>query len=132
MSKDEKDTKKELGSNPKDLLGAKKAQLNLVPASSMIYQALAMENGAIKYGAYNWRSNKVVASIYVAACMRHLMAWYDSGEELAEDSGVPHLGHALACLGILVDASTGGNMIDDRPVPGATAKLIKQWEKKSK
>lgn len=120
-----------LGTNPKDLLGAKKVSLNLVPASSLIYQALAMEDGAKKYGPYNWRANKVIASIYIAAAMRHLQAWHD-GEEVAEDSQKPHLAHALACLGIIVDAKETGNLVDDRPLPGAASKLIKEWEKGTK
>lgn len=124
--------KQALGTNPKDLLGIKKVQLNLVPASSIIYQALAMEDGAMKYGPYNWRSNKVIASIYVAAAMRHLQAWYDAGETLASDSKKPHLGHALACIGIIVDAIETGNLVDDRPVPGAASKLIAEWEQKKK
>lgn len=115
--------------NPKDLLGLKKVQLDLVPASSIIYQALAMEDGATKYGAFNYREKPVKASIYVAAAMRHVMAWYD-GEENATDSGKPHLAHALACLGILVDAKETGNLIDNRPYPGAAAKLIARFEKK--
>ncbi len=120
-----------LGTNPKDLLGIKKVQLNLVPASSIIYQALAMEDGARKYGPFNWRSNKVIASIYIAAAMRHLQAWQD-GEELAEDSQKPHLAHALACIGIIVDAKETGNLVDDRPLPGAASKLIAEWEKNKK
>jgi hypothetical protein len=122
----------QMGPNPKDLVGAKKVQLNLVPASSIIYQALAMEDGARKYGPYNWRDNKVLASIYVAACMRHIAAWYDSREENATDSKKPHLGHALACLGIIVDALETGNLIDDRPTPGAAARLIAELEAKKK
>jgi hypothetical protein len=125
------DDKATLGTNPKDLVGAKKVQLNLVPASSIIYQALAMEDGAAKYGPFNWRSNKVIASIYVAACMRHLQAWFD-GEEEASDSHKPHLAHAIACLGILIDAKETGNLKDDRPVPGAAGKLIAEWEEKKK
>ena len=129
MEKKDDKSKAPLGTNPKDLLGVKKAQLNLVPASSTIYQALAMQDGAKKYGPYNWRENKVIASIYVAAAMRHLQAWYDSGEELAEDSKMPHLGHCMACLGIIIDAKETGNLVDDRPIPGAAAKLIKDWTK---
>lgn len=129
MNEDNK-AKPVLGTNPKDLLGIKKVQLNLVPASSIIYQALAMEDGSRKYGSFNWRSNKVIASIYVAAAMRHLLAWNDEREELAADSGKPHLGHALACIGIIVDALETGNLVDDRPLPGAAAKLIAKWEKK--
>lgn len=119
-----------VGTNPKDRLGLKKVQLNLVPPSSIIYQALAMEDGARKYGPYNWRANKVIASIYVAAAMRHLQAWFD-GEEVAPDSQKPHLGHVLACLGILVDAKETGNLVDDRPLPGAAGRLIVQLEKKA-
>ncbi len=122
---------KELGPNPKDLLGIKKVQLNLVPPSSTIYQALAMEDGAQKYGPYNWRDNKVIASIYIAAAKRHIDSWLD-GEECASDSKKPHLGHALACLGIIVDALETGNLIDDRPKPGPTARLIEKWKKGNK
>ena len=122
----------EKGTNPKDLLGMKKIPVHLVPPASLLYQALAMKDGARKYGPYNWRKNKVITSIYVSAAMRHLLAYYD-GEEVAEDSGVPHLAHALACLGIIVDALETGNLVDDRPEPGATAKLLSRYvEKESK
>lgn len=121
---------KQLGMNPKDLLGLKKVRLNLVPPSSIIYQALAMQDGAVKYGPYNWRANRVIASVYVDAAMRHIQSWFD-GEELASDSQKPHLGHAMACLGIIIDALETGNLADDRPLPGAAAKLIAKWETKS-
>lgn len=118
--------KRKLGANPKDLLGMRKVPLSLVPPSSTIYQALAMKDGARKYDPYNWRSNKVVASIYVDACKRHLDAWFD-GEGEADDSGVPHLGHALACIGIIVDAFESGNLIDNRPPAGPAARLLKKF-----
>ena len=60
-----------------------------------------------------------------------LMAWLD-GEENAADSGKPHLAHALACLGIIVDAKETGNLVDDRPLPGVAAKLIAELEQKKK
>lgn len=123
-------TAQDAGTNPKDLLGMRKVPLNLVPPASMVYQALGMKNGAVKYGPWNWRANKVIASIYIGAAMRHLMAWLD-GEEVASDSGVPHLGHALACIGILVDALETGNLVDDRPLPGATPKLLERYAEKS-
>jgi hypothetical protein len=119
-----------LGTNPKDLLGTKKVNLHLVPPASTLYQALAMEDGARKYGPYNWRANKVIATIYVDAAMRHILSWLD-GEENASDSGVPHLGNALACLGILVDAKETGNLVDNRPLPGSMASLIARFEKKT-
>ena len=117
--------------NPKDLIGIKKPRLYTVPPASIIYQALAMQNGAEKYGAYNWRQKKVVASIYIDAALRHLFAWLD-GEENATDSGLPHLAHALACVGIIVDAKETGNLVDDRPTPGASAKLIERYTKDGK
>lgn len=106
---------KALGSNPKDLLGIKKPDISKIPAVALMHESLAMMDGAGKYGAYNWRDNKVVASIYIAACFRHLTLWAE-GEEEADDSGCHHLGHARACLGILLDALETGNLIDDRPV----------------
>lgn len=72
-----------------------------------------MLDGEIKYGHRNWRDKKVVARIYIDAATRHLQAWAE-GEEIAPDSGVHHLGHARACLGILLDAQETGNLIDDR------------------
>lgn len=116
----------ELGSNPKDLIGIKKPRIHLVPPASIVYQALGMQNGAEKYGPYNWRDNKVIASIYVDATQRHLLAWFD-GEDIASDSKVPHLAHSIACIGIIIDALETGNLIDDRPKPGATAKLIERY-----
>jgi len=124
------DVKPPLGTNPKDLLGMKKVNLHLVPPASILYQALAMEDGAVKYGPYNWRQNKVIATIYIDAAQRHLLQWLD-GEENASDSGKPHLAHALACIGIIVDALETGNLVDNRPTPGSMSRLIAKFEKKT-
>ena len=121
-------TKKSLPPNPKDLIGIRKVNLALVPPSSLIEQARAMENGAEKYGAYNWREFPVQAMIYLSAAQRHLADWLD-GEENSSDANVHHLGHALACIGILVDAMHSGNLIDNRPLPGPAAKLLERYEK---
>lgn len=115
--------------NPKDLIGIKKPRLSLVPPSGLIYAALAMGNGADKYGAYNWREKKVQAMIYLDAAMRHLQSWQD-GEENASDSGIPHLGHALATILILIDAKETDCLIDNRPKTGAAAALIERFTKK--
>ena len=82
--------------NPKDRIGTTKPQLHLVPAALSIHVARAMEDGAAKYGAYNWRGKKVRATVYISAMLRHLLDYLD-GEDCAEDSGVHHLGHAAAC-----------------------------------
>lgn len=114
---------KALGVNPKDLVGQTKADISLVPSVGIAHTAHAMMDGARKYGPYNWRGNSVKARVYVAAAMRHLMQWLD-GEEVAEDSGTHHLGHAAACCMILMDAQAFGNLHDDRPSPVPLAEQL--------
>jgi len=121
------------GVNPKDQMGMMKLPMfSVIPPASMIYEARAMQYGAhlapkadgtLGYGRYNWRENKVVMSIYLDAIVRHLLGLYD-GEDNADDSGVPHLGHIKACCGILADAKENGNLVDDRPTPGPAARLL--------
>lgn len=116
-----------VGINPKDLIGVKKPNLALVPPSSALYQAQAMMDGAAKYGPYNWRENPVLAMVYIAAAQRHIASYLD-GEDIDPKSGVPHLGHGLACLGILADATETGNLKDDRPVKGPAADMVRRFE----
>lgn len=113
--------------NPKDLIGAKKVSLSKLPAVAIVHAAHAMMNGAEKFGSYNWREKKVQAEIYIDAALRHITAWNER-EECASDSGVHHLGHAMACLAILLDAQETGNLVDNRPLasdayPKALARL---------
>ncbi len=103
--------------NPKDLLGQKKVSLTKIPPAALAHCADAMMDGTAKYSKYNWREKHVQAEIYVDACLRHLLSWYD-GEEVATDSGVHHLGHAMACCAILLDAQANGCMVDNRPNHG--------------
>ena len=105
------------GLNPKDRVGVRKVSLTKLPPAALAHAGFAMMNGAEKYGPYNWRDKPVIASIYVDAAERHLNAWFD-GEEEATDSGAHHLGHAMACLAIILDAQESGNLIDDRPAAG--------------
>ena len=118
---------KALTTNPKDIFGAKKVSLSKLPAVAVAHAAHAMMDGARKYGAYNWRDKRVIASIYVDAAKRHLDDWFE-GIKRADDSGVHHLGHAIACCAIILDAEETGNLIDDRPVingsAGVTARVF--------
>ncbi len=109
--------------NPKDQIGLTKAPLRLVPPALVIEVAAAMKNGAEKYGPYNWREQAVSLNVYIEAALRHIYAFMD-GEEVAEDSGVKHIAHAAACLGIILDAASIDKLIDDRPTPGAAATLM--------
>ncbi len=114
--------------NPKDLVGAKKAPLGVVPPSLVPFVAPAMAVGANKYGPFNWRKQPVQAMTYIEAAERHILAWVD-GQENAEDTGVHHLAHALAGLAILADAISADNLIDNRPSPGPTADILRDQDK---
>ena len=102
--------------NPKDIIGSTKLPLHLWPATATAEGCIALHNGAEKYGRMNWRAIPVRASIYYAAMLRHMAAWFD-GEEVDEE-GVRHLGSALACAAILADAQAAGTLVDDRNIPG--------------
>ncbi len=123
MSESPKDNRE---MNPKDRIGLKKVPLHLLPTAGLIHEAMAMRNGAVKYGPFNWREKKVIATVYIAACQRHLLAWLD-GEENAADSGLHHLGHAKACLGIILDAEATDSLDDDRPPAGAAQRLLDKY-----
>lgn len=113
-------------SNPKDIIGASKIPLHLWPETATILGTLACMDGALKYGRSNYRAIGVRSTIYVDAAKRHLNAWLE-GEECAPDSGVPHLGHALACIAIIVDAEAAGKLNDDRNVKGGYHEMIEKW-----
>lgn len=110
------------GGNPKDIIGRSKLPLHLWPMTATAMGSIAMLNGALKYGRANWRAINVNASVYVDACQRHLTAWFEGNE--CDEEGVPHLGSALACIAILIDAKAAGTLNDDRQVEGGYQELI--------
>ncbi len=100
--------------NPKDALGIKKAPLSTLPTGPMYEVALAMLEGARKYGRHNYRVMGVKASVYYDATMGHLTAWWE-GEDFDSVSGLHHLAKAMACLAVVRDSMMMENWIDDRP-----------------
>ncbi len=100
--------------NPKAAYGATKPSVGLIPPIALLHEAMAFEDGARKYGAYNWRTNPVEAMTYVHAIYRHLGLWLD-GDELTSDTNVHNLGAIRACCGILLDSIEAGILIDNRP-----------------
>lgn len=119
------------GINPKDALGLAKVDLSVVPPAAMLHLASAMMDGAVKYGPFNWRENEVLARVYVAAAMRHLLQFLD-GENVDPVSQVHHLAHAMACCAIVLDADETGNLDDNRPLPGAAGRMIRRWNGETK
>jgi hypothetical protein len=114
--------------NPKTKYGQAKPGLSSIPQTAIIHLGLAMENGRNKYGLYNWREKTVSSTIYVDAAWRHLASWMD-GEDVAEDSGVHHLGHVMACCAILLDAFEQGKLNDNRGTKGKFPEVIKRLTK---
>jgi hypothetical protein len=107
-----KDTSK--ASNPKDMVGIKKAPMSTVPTGVLMEVGVAMLEGALKYGRHNYRSIGVRSSVYYDAALRHLGAWWE-GEDRDPDSGLSHITKCIASLVVLRDAMRQGNLNDDRP-----------------
>lgn len=100
--------------NPKDAVGIRKAALSMVPFTVIFELALAMLEGARKYGRHNYRRAGVRGSVYFDANMRHMAAWYE-GEDIDPDSGLSHVTKAIASLVVLRDSMIRDNWVDDRP-----------------
>lgn len=79
-----------------------KPRPSLVPAEALRGAIAALDLGAAKYGAGNWREipEADFARLYRDAFLRHVIAAW-AGEAIDGDSGNPHLDHALACLLLL-------------------------------
>lgn len=88
--------------------------MHLLPPVALEMTAWVHGLGAAKYGAWNWRQNRVQAMTYVGAILRHLTAWTD-GEDVDPESGVSHLAHIAAGCNILMDAAHAGMLVDNRP-----------------
>jgi hypothetical protein len=100
--------------NPKDAIGSLKPPLSCIPSQPLFILGAALLSGSLKYGRHNYRAIGVRSSVYYDACLRHLMSWWE-GEDTDPESGVHHLGHAMACLVILLDVMETDLLNDDRP-----------------
>lgn len=109
--------------NPKTRYGMAKPSMSNVPPIGLMEVGAVMVLGAKKYGPMNWREDKVSASVYYNAMMRHLFAWWD-GQDCDEESEQKHLAHVAACAMILVDAMWARQLNDDRPTVGEAPQYI--------
>lgn len=126
----ETEKKPERNRDPKAACGVKKVSPGLVPEAVLAEVSLAMQEGARKYGAYNWRKTEVDASTYYNAARRHLMLWWE-GEDNDLDTGLSHIVKAIASLIVLRDAQISGMTHDDRP-PRAPAGWITSMNERAK
>lgn len=112
--------------NPKQAFGDKKRPVHVVPPALMLGASKAFGEGAVKYGAYNWRETNVESMTYIGALLRHAFAYLD-GEDVDPESttGKLHLEGMAACIGILLDGTYGGFLIDNRPPKGPAPELTR-------
>lgn len=113
--------------DPKAAVSSRKLKLHVIPPVALLEMGKALTNGAYgkgkEYGLMNWRNSEVRFTTYYDATMRHLLALLD-GEDVARDSLIQHMAHAMATLAIMIDALSVGTMIDDRPTPGKAADVM--------
>lgn len=114
-------------SNPKEVVAAGKVDTSLVPPIAYLGLAAAFTEGALKYGAFNWRISGAKWSTYHAACQRHLLKFME-GEACDSVSKVHHLDAAMACLAILRDAQLQNTLEDDRPPQVAQYGLVTAFD----
>jgi len=103
-----------MSADPKGEAGKLKCPMHLLPPCALQETAWVHGLGARKYGAWNWRENRVEAMTYVGAMLRHLMAWVN-GEDADPESGLSHLAHVAAGCNIVMDARQAGMLVDNRP-----------------
>lgn len=104
--------------NPKDVVGSRKLAFSVLPWRVLCNVALAMMEGALKYGRHNYRAAGVRASVYFDAVVgRHLTDWWE-GVDIDPDSNLHHLDKAIAGLMVMRDSMLQGNFVDDRPPIG--------------
>lgn len=79
-----------------------KLRLDLIPPLSKEAIAKVREFGVTKYpDAWGWLDS-VSANDLITAAERHIH-YFRKGEELDPESGLPHLWHALASLGMAIE-----------------------------
>ena len=79
-----------------------KIRYELVPLSAIEALGKVLTFGATRYGDETWRLLPKAKDRYYAATLRHLFA-HRNGECLDQDSGIPHLFHALTNIAFLIE-----------------------------
>jgi len=116
--KKEHDSNKAKNDLPKSVDGgglrynSHKAELHQVPTSLLNGVAKVLMYGAQKYEKGNFRRG-MKWTIPYDCLQRHMMRWLD-GEELDDESGLPHLYHAAANIAMLIEFANTCPNLDDR------------------
>ena len=81
-----------------------KVLMGCIPPTAEVLLGMVLTYGAKKYSRENWRLIDNLEERYMDACLRHINL-HRRGEEVDPESGLPHLGHAAACLMFLLEVS---------------------------
>lgn len=101
-----------------------KLPMHLVPPEIPIAIAAVLRHGARKYAERNWELGMGWETC--AACLdRHYQKW-QLGQELDNESGLPHTWHMLCNIAFLVAYEARGKGVDNRPDLGYTQERIAQ------
>lgn len=116
----------DIDGNLKNVRGREKPQIQLFPVAGIIDGALAMVEGAEKYGPGNWRHDHIDLMQYLRAILAHTYAIIE-GEDVDPESAHMklHLGGVLASAAIIADAREAGVLVDDRPKAGPGARMLR-------
>lgn len=93
--------------------GKKLAQVGALDPVAQIVVARVAGFGANKYAAFNYL-NGYEWSLSFNAMMRHALLFW-AGEDIDEESGLPHMGHASWMAQSLISFQLRGLGTDDRP-----------------
>lgn len=89
-----------------------KPSMSSIPKEAMWEMGLALGYGAKKYGDGNYR-NGMAVSRQLAAAVRHIYQHLD-GQDNDPESGLSHIGHALASLAMAAYTIKNHPQYDDR------------------
>jgi hypothetical protein len=79
-----------------------KLMYGLLPPLALEETVKVLTFGAQKYEPDNWQFVPDSKRRYFDALQRHLWAW-KQGEQIDQESGLPHLAHAMCCLMFLYE-----------------------------
>ena len=102
--------------DPKQSQAVKKMNFDAVPISLLLHAQPGNQNGADKYGLYNWLQlddGSMSMSTYLNALQRHLIL-FRAGQDLTSDTGIHNLDSMISGLAVLRDAMLFNKVKDDR------------------
>ncbi len=102
--------------DPKQSAASEKVTFDSVPITLDILATYGADNGAAKYGPWNWlvlEDGTMSLMTYINALKRHWIL-FRAGQDSASDSDIHHLDHLIAGLAVVRDAMIFDKVKDDR------------------